>query len=179
MTNKSGEKPRIGITIGDLNGIGPEVIIKALSDNRILNILTPVIYGSSRVLSYYRKALNNEDFNYTHAKGPGQYHPKNVNVINCWEDVIEIQPGQPSATSGKAAVSAIHKAVEDINAGLLDAIVTGPIDKHTTQSPDFPYRGHTAYFTKTFNATESLMMMVSENLRVGSVSYTHLRAHET
>ena len=69
MTNKSGEKPRIGITIGDLNGIGPEVIIKALSDNRILNILTPVIYGSSRVLSYYKKALNNEDFNYTHAKG--------------------------------------------------------------------------------------------------------------
>lgn len=170
MTNKSGEKPRIGITIGDLNGIGPEVIIKALTDNRILNIITPVIYGSSRVLSYYKKALNNEEFNYTQAKGPGQYHPKSVNVINCWEDVLEIQPGQPSAISGKAAVSAIHKAVEDINAGFLDAIVTGPIDKNTAQNPEFPFRGHTEYFTKTFDATESLMMMVSENLRVGLVT---------
>ena len=78
-------KPRIGITLGDLNGIGPEVIIKALSDHRIFNIATPVIYGSAKVISFYKKTLGIEEFNYTQVRNKGQFSPKSINIVNCWE----------------------------------------------------------------------------------------------
>lgn len=170
MNPKHPEKPRVGITLGDLNGIGPEVIIKALSDNRILNMLTPVIYGSPRVVSFYKKSLQVEEFQYGPPKSPGQYHPKSVTIINCWEDPYEVKPGFPEKHSARLAIVALKKSVEDINAGLIDAIVTGPIDKNTAHGPDFPYHGHTEYFTQIFQATESLMMMVSDGLRVGLVT---------
>src|SRR5690606_13196868 len=92
--SKVHDKPRIGITLGDLNGIGPEVVMKALSDHRILALMTPVIYGSSRVLSYYKKLLNLEEFNFAQVKNKGQFAARSVNVVNCWEDVIEINPGK-------------------------------------------------------------------------------------
>ena len=170
MNLKNSDKPRIGITLGDLNGIGPEVVIKALADNRILNMLTPVIYGSSRVISFYKKALQLDEFLYTSPKGPGQYHPKSVTIVNCWEDQYELKPGVPEKESARLAITALKRSVEDISAGHIDAIVTGPIDKNTAHDPEFPYHGHTEYFTKVFQATESLMMMVSENLRVGLVT---------
>lgn len=170
MNLKHPEKPRVGITLGDINGIGPEVIIKALSDNRILSMITPVIYGSPRVLSFYKKSLQLEDFQYGPPKGPGQYHPKTVTVINCWDDPYEVKPGVSEKDSGRLAIAALKKSVEDINAGLIDAIVTGPIDKNSVHGADFPFHGHTEYFTKIFQATESLMMMVSEELRVGLVT---------
>ncbi|GHN03156.1 4-hydroxythreonine-4-phosphate dehydrogenase [Cytophagales bacterium WSM2-2] len=170
MTSTSTDKPRIGITLGDLNGIGPEVVIKALSDNRLLNILTPVVYGSTRVLSYYRKLMNLEEFNYSQVKTKGQVYPKAVNVVNCWEDMIEITPGQPSRNSGKAALLCLKRSVEEMKEGLIDAIVTGPIDKNTIHGDDFPFRGHTEFLTQEFNAGESLMMLTGSSMRVGLVT---------
>ena len=170
MNPQTQDKPRIGITIGDLNGIGTEVIIKALADNRLLSILTPVIYGSTRALSYYRKLMNIEDFNYSQVKTKGQFFPKTVNVVNCWEDAIEITPGQPSREGGKAALLCLKKAVEEMKEGLIDAVVTAPIDKNTIHGEEFPYRGHTEFFTNEFNAGESLMLLTGENLRVGLVT---------
>ncbi len=167
---KSMDKPRIGITLGDINGIGPEVVIKALSDNRILNLITPVIYGSSRALSFYRKHLNLEEFNYNQVRSKGQFLPKSTNIVNCWEEVIEINPGQASKETGRAAWLSLKKAVEELKEGFLDGIVTGPIDKNTIYSNDFPFRGHTEYFTKEFNTTESLMLLVGEDLKVGLVT---------
>lgn len=167
--DKSSEKPRIGITIGDLNGIGPEVVIKALSDSRLLQFVTPVVYGSGRVLSFYRKHLNLEEFNYSQVKTKGQFFPKTINVVNCWEDVIEIAPGQPSGAAAKGALLSLEKAIEEIKEGLIDALVTGPIDKFTTYGEGFPYRGHTEYLTAIFEATESLMLLVADTLRVGLV----------
>src|SRR5258708_866074 len=131
MNPQTADKPRIGITLGDLNGIGTEVVIKALADNRLLNILTPVIYGSTRVLSYYRKLMELEEFNYSQVRNKGQFFAKAVNVVNCWEDMIEINPGQPSRQSGKAALLCLKKAVEELKEGLIDGMVTGPIDKNT------------------------------------------------
>src|SRR6218665_3814853 len=163
-------KLRIGITMGDVNGIGPEVIIKALSDPRILNLITPVIYGSSRVLAFYKKALNIQDFQYNQVRSKGQYQPRAVNVVNCWENEIEIKPGQPSREAGNAALMALKRAVSDIKEGFLDALVTGPIDKNTAYGQAFPFRGHTEFFTKEFEATESLMMMVADDLKVGLVT---------
>ncbi|MCE2996810.1 MAG: 4-hydroxythreonine-4-phosphate dehydrogenase PdxA [Cyclobacteriaceae bacterium] len=164
------EKPRIGITLGDLNGIGPEVVIKALTDNRLMSMITPVVYGSTRVLSYYRKLMSMEEFNYSQVKTRGQFFPKAVNVVNCWEEAIEIVPGQPSKQAGRGALLALKQVVEDAKEGMLDAIVTGPIDKNTIHGEEFPYRGHTEYLTETFGAGESLMLMVGNNLRVGLVT---------
>jgi len=164
------EKPKIGISIGDLNGIGPEVVIKALADTRLLNMATPVIYGSARVLSFYRKLMNLEEFNYSQVKNKGQFFPKSINVVNCWEDVIEINPGQPSKATGKAALMSLTKVVEDIKEGLIDGFVTAPIDKNTIHSQDFPFRGHTEYLTQAFDAMESLMLMIGDDLKVGLVT---------
>ena len=166
----SKHKPRIGITIGDLNGIGPEVVMKALADNRILDLLTPVIYGSTRVLSFYKKLLNINDFSYNQVKTPGQYNPKSVNVVNCWEEAIEIKPGTASRESGKASFQALKQACEDLKEGLLDALVTAPIDKQSIYSDNFPFKGHTEYLTQFFGASDSLMFMVSDHLKVSLVT---------
>lgn len=164
------QKPRIGITLGDLNGVGPEVVMKALQDNRLLNLITPVIYGSTRALSFYKKQLNLEEFNYGHAKTRGQYIAKTINVINCWEEVIEITPGKPSKETGKAALLALRQATLDLKEGMIDALVTAPIDKHTIAGEEFPYRGHTEYLADYFQVKDYVMMMVSEKLRVGLVT---------
>lgn len=164
-------KPRIGITLGDYNGVGPEVVLKALSDNRILNLVTPVIYGSGRVLSYYKKLFSIEEFNYTQVRNKGQYAQKGINLINSWgEDNFEISPGKASAESGKAAFIALKQASSELKEGLLDALVTAPIDKHTIHSEEFPFKGHTEFLTQFFEASESLMFMISDKLRVGLVT---------
>jgi 4-hydroxythreonine-4-phosphate dehydrogenase len=163
-------KPRIGITLGDLNGIGPEVVIKALSDSRILNMITPVIYGSTRVLSFYRKIMNLEEFNYSQVKAKGQFFPKAVNVVNCWEEEVKITPGIASRDGGHAALLSLQKVVEELKEGLLDGMVTAPIDKNTIHGEAFPFHGHTEFLTQTFEAMESLMFMVSDNLKVGLVT---------
>jgi 4-hydroxythreonine-4-phosphate dehydrogenase len=168
MSNQN--KPRIGITLGDLNGIGPEVVIKALHDSRVVNLITPVVYGSTRVLSFYKKLFNIEDLNYGHTKGRGQYTPKTINVVNCWEEVIEITPGKASTQSGHAAWLALKQATLDLKEGMLDALVTAPINKHTIHSDEFPFKGHTEFFAHTFNTQEYMMMMVSDSLRVGLVT---------
>lgn len=170
-------KPRIGITLGDLNGIGPEVVIKALADNRILNEITPVVYGNTRALSYYRKLMNLEEFNYTHVKVKGQFFPKAVNVVNCWEEEIKITPGQPSRETGRAALMGLRQVIEEVKEGLLDGFVTAPIDKNTVYGEDFPYHGHTEFLTETFKATESLMLMVGDKMKVGLVT-EHVPVHE-
>lgn len=167
---KPQEKPRIGITIGDLNGIGPEVVIKALADNRALSLMTPVIYGSSRVLSFYKKHLNIEEFNYSQVKNKGQFTVRQVNVINCWEDVIELAPGKPSKETGRASFVALKQACEDLKDGIIDALVTAPIDKHSIHGDAFPFKGHTEYLTEFFGQKESLMCMVSESLKVALVT---------
>lgn len=163
-------KPRIGITLGDLNGIGPEVVIKALADNRILNTITPVIYGNARTLSYFRKLMNLEEFNYSQVKAKGQFFPKAINVVNCWEEEIKITPGQPSRETGRAALMSLRQVIEEVKEGLLDGFVTAPIDKNSVYGDDFPYHGHTEFLTDTFQATESLMLMVGEQLKVGLVT---------
>ncbi len=164
------DKPRIGITLGDLNGIGPEVVIKALADHRLMSLMTPVVYGSTKVLSFYRKMMNLEEFNYSQVKAKGQFFPKTINVVNCWEEVIEINPGQPSRLTAKAALLCLKRAVEEMKEGLIDGLVTGPIDKNTIHGDEFPFQGHTEYLTQEFNAGESLMFMIGNDIRVGLVT---------
>lgn len=167
---KHHEKPRVGITIGDLNGIGPEVVMKALADNRILGMVTPVIYGSAKALSFYKKLLALEEFNFAPVKGKGQFVARSINVVNCWEEVVEINPGKPTRETGKAALKALQCACDELKEGLIDALVTAPVDKHTIHSDEFPFRGHTEFLAKEFGGGDSLMFMVSDLLRVGLVT---------
>jgi 4-hydroxythreonine-4-phosphate dehydrogenase len=164
------DKPRIGITLGDINGIGPEVTIKALSDNRLLNMITPVIYGSSKVLSFYKKLMNNEDFNYSQVRNRGQYFPKSINVVSSWDENLEAHPGKASTQTGAAALQALKQASTDLKEGLLDALVTAPIDKHTIHSDEFPFKGHPEFLAEFFGAKEHLMLLVNDTLRVGLVT---------
>jgi 4-hydroxythreonine-4-phosphate dehydrogenase len=164
------EKPRIGITLGDINGIGPEVTIKALSDNRLLNMITPVLYGSSKVLSFYKKLLNNEDFNYSQVRERGRYFPKSINLVSCWDENLEAHPGKASTQTGAAALQALRQASTDLKEGSLDALVTAPIDKNTIHSAEFPFKGHTEFLAEFFGAKEHLMLLVNDTLRVGLVT---------
>lgn len=164
------QKIRIGITLGDPNGVGPEVVIKALADNRLLSMITPVIYGSARAISFYKKQLNIEEFNYTQVRNKGQFAPKSINVVNSWDENLEIVPGKASKEAGKAAFLALKQASEELKEGAIDALVTAPIDKHSIHSDEFPFKGHTEFLTSYFGASESLMFMVSDTLRVALVT---------
>lgn len=169
-------KPVIGITIGDLNGVGPEVVIKALQDPRLLSYFTPVIYGATRVLNYYKKHFELNDFNYTQVKDD-QFQPKKVNVVNCWEDHVEINPGQVAPAIGIYAFKSLERAVNDAIKGKIDAMVTAPINKKNIQSESFHFPGQTEYLTEKSGEADSIMILVSENLRVGLVT-THVALKE-
>ncbi|TAH27109.1 MAG: 4-hydroxythreonine-4-phosphate dehydrogenase PdxA [Cytophagales bacterium] len=161
------DKPIIGITLGDFNGIGPEVILKTLSDNRITKICTPVVYGSNKILSKYKKILHIEEINFHIIKSIDQLSPKKVNVLNCWEDDLEIQPGDITQEAGRCAFLSLSKATDDVIAKKTDAIVTAPINKKNIQSSEFNFPGHTEYFASKANLNDNLMLLVTENLRVG------------
>jgi 4-hydroxythreonine-4-phosphate dehydrogenase len=163
-------KVKLGISIGDTNGIGPEVVIKTLSDQRILNYCTPVIYASAELLKQVRKALNAEHFQFQEVDSAQALIPRKINLITCWENELEVKPGFPSPESGKASLDSLLAASKDLKAGLLDGLVTAPIDKDNIQAEDFRFPGHTEFLTSYFDAPESLMLLVSGGLRVATVT---------
>ena len=163
-------KLKIGITLGDYNGIGPEVIIKTLADIRILNFCTPIIYGSGSLINKTRKLLHVENFSFQQIRQVAEHDSKRINVLNCWEEELELNLGTPTQQSGRAALQSIQAASADLKAGLIDGIVTAPIDKDNIQSEEFKFPGHTEYFTTYFEAPESLMFLVSGNLRVATAT---------
>ena len=160
------EKPIIGITTGDLNGIGTEVIIKTFSDNRMLELCTPVIFASNKVINYYRRIATEHTFNFTSTKDLTKLNPKQVNVFNCWDEEVPIQPGVLTEAAGKYALRSLMVATQCLKDGQLDAIVTAPLHKSNTNIPDFPYTGHTPYFKEKFGAKDVLMLLYHNNLRV-------------
>ena len=164
------KKNVIGITLGDINGIGPEVIIKSLEDPRIIKQFTPVVYGSSKVISFYRRALNKEDFNYNQIPSLDKIQHKKVNILNVWNDEVEIKPGQANEKGGKYARLALQKATEDLKEGRIQAIATAPLSKELVQDENFKFPGHTEYLTQQAEAKDSLMFLVHEGLRVGVVT---------
>ncbi len=164
------QNPRIAITIGDINGIGPEIIIKTLSDNRILNHLTPVIFGSSKTLSYYQKTFNFHEFTYVQRHEGEEIVKKKVNVINCWSDAVNINVGQVTPEGGNCARLALEASTKALKNNLVDAVVTAPVNKSNLYSEKFQFKGHTSYYASHFNDGENLMMMVSDNLKVGLVT---------
>ncbi len=164
------DKIRIGISIGDVNGIGLEVIIKTLMDSKILEYCTPIVYGQTKVASYHRKTMDVNEFNFNVINSPEEAHNKRANMINCWEEDVRIELGTSTPTGGKYAFISLERALDDLIAGKTDALVTAPINKHNIQSDDFQFAGHTEYIQAKTNAEDSLMFLVSEDIRVGVVT---------
>ncbi len=163
-------KAKLGISIGDTNGIGPEVVVKTLSDQRILNFCTPVIYASAGILNRVRKALSAEHFHYQQVESARALVPRKINLVTCCDEEIDGEPGKPTPASGKASLDSLMAASADLKAGLLDGLVTAPIDKDNIQNDEFRFPGHTEFLTSYFDAADSLMLLVSDNLRVATVT---------
>ncbi len=161
---------KIGITIGDVNGVGPEVIIKALADPRILKSFTPIIYGSYKVLSYHKNIVKDSNINFHSIHNAKQALPNKINLVNCWEDNINITLGKSTEDGGKYAYIALDRALNEIKEGNIDAIVTAPINKNAMQLAKFPFPGHTEYFTSNDRAGQSIMVLVSDALKVALVT---------
>lgn len=164
-------KPVIGITIGDINGIGPEIIIKLFSDDRMYDMCVPIIYGSTRVISYYKKALDNKKIRYGKLKGWDNIVEKQLNVVSCIDEQPKVEMGQETEDAAKYALDSIDKALKDWKDGHLDAIVTAPINKNTVAKiAENKFTGHTEYITKFTGAEDSIMLLCSDLLRVGLVT---------
>lgn len=164
---------RVGISIGDINGIGPEVIIKALNDSRMLLECMPIIYGSTKVFAHYKKVLNENDFNYQSCKTAEDAQLRKVNVVNVWNDEVEFQMGQATENGGKHAFLSLERATQDLAAGKIDVLVTAPISKEAMAKSGFKFPGHTEYLADLAGTEDALMVMVSGNLRVALVT-THI-----
>ena len=165
------KKLTVGITQGDGNGIGYEVIIKALADERMLDICTPVIYGSSKIFGFYKKHIHDiEQINTNVINSAKDVHQKRVNIVNCLPDNVFVEPGQPTPESAKSAMTSLERAVEDIKSGYIDVLVTAPFNKRAMVNEGFGYTGHTEYLEKEFGVDEVAMIMVCDRLKVGVVT---------
>lgn len=163
-------KPVIGISCGDLNGVGLEIIIKTFSDSRILEYCTPVIFASGKSINFYRKSVPELNFNFQNIKDFNRINAKQINLYNCWEEEIQITPGQLTETGGKYAVLSLQTAVAALKQQQIDGLVTAPIHKKNIQSADFSFTGHTPYLKQMFGAQDVVMMMCADNFRVALVT---------
>ena len=170
-------KIRIGITQGDINGVGYEVILKTFSDPTMLELCTPVIYGSPKVAAYHRKALDIQtNFSIVNSATEAGYN--RLSVVNCTDDEVKVEFSKPDPEAGKAALGALERAIEEYREGLIDVIVTAPINKHTIQSEEFSFPGHTEYIEERLgNGNKSLMILMKNDFRVALVT-THIPVRE-
>ncbi|MGN6602687.1 MAG: 4-hydroxythreonine-4-phosphate dehydrogenase PdxA [Ginsengibacter sp.] len=163
-------KPVIGFSSGDVNGIGPELIIKTLSDNRILEFFTPVIFASNKVINFYRKSIPDYNFNFTTLKDFSKINTRQVNIYNCWDEEVTITPGELNETGGKYAIKSLMAATEALKNGEIEALVTAPIHKKNVYSPEFSFTGHTPFFKAYFEQKDVLMLLTAGDFRVGLVT---------
>ncbi len=159
-------KPVIGISCGDLNGIGTELIIKTFSDNRILEHCTPVIFASNKLINFYRKSIPEVNFNYQSTREFNRLNNKQVNLFSCWEEEVVISPGQLTEAGGRYAVLSLQTAVAALKQKQIDGLVTAPIHKKNIQAADFNFTGHTPYLKSIFGVNDVAMMLFAGNFRV-------------
>lgn len=164
------EKLKVGISIGDIAGVGPEVIIKTFTDERLYKMFTPILYAHSKIISHYRKILNIEKLQYGAIKSVEFASHNSLNIINAWEEDVQFTPGRPNKETGRLALLSLEAATNALNNGEIDLLVTAPINKNHIHSEEFPFSGHTPYLQEKFGSDDVLMFMVSENIRVGLVT---------
>lgn len=169
MSELEKQVPVVGISIGDINGIGPEIVLKVFSDERMLQFCTPVIYASGKIIAHYRKILN-INFNYHQTDSIQGIQTGKNNIINCISHTIEAKPGELHKEAGDAAFQSLESSVNDLLSRKTDALVTAPINKKIIQSDKFNFPGHTEYLTQKAEEEDSLMLMTSDNLKIGLVT---------
>ena len=175
--NKTTNLPKIGLTQGDINGIGYEVILKVLSDSRIFDAFTPIVYGQSKVFSYYKKNFGMEEMSYAVIRDASQAQPKRINIINHTDEELKLEPGFSTPVAGKASFAALKMATNDLRNGLIDAMVTAPINKSNIISEQFKFKGQTDYIKSFFPENEYITLLVNHQMRVGFVT-NHLPLKE-
>ncbi len=169
-------KIRLAITHGDINGVGYEVIIKTFSDNRMLDVCTPILYGSSKVASYHKKLLSKHELNFNNIRDAKSAQEKKFNVINITNEEVKIDLGKSTEIAGELSLQALEAACEDLRLNDVDILVTAPINKKNIQCDKFIFPGHTEYLSTKFDS-KSLMMMVCDRIRIGIVT-SHLALRE-
>lgn len=162
--------PVIGITMGDMNGVAPEIIIKTLYDNRITQFCVPVLFGSPRTIGFWKKIIGLNDFQMNIIKNISQINHKRSNVLVCWEEEVEIKIGEPTELAGKFAFKSLEIATKHLLEGKIDALVTAPLNKNTINNELLPFYGHTAYLAQQAKTSNYLMMLVSDEVKVGLVT---------
>lgn len=171
QNNSPSSKPfKIGISHGDFNGISYEIILKTFADSRMLLMATPILYGQSKVLSYYKKSLGVEDFNYSLTRDVRQAWQNKFNIVNITDDDLKIEPGLLTEQAGKMATLSLKRAVDDLLKGYLDAIVTAPLNPALLKSESFPFVGQSDYLSSLFNHQDYLELFVSDYLKIGMVT---------
>jgi 4-hydroxythreonine-4-phosphate dehydrogenase len=165
--NKS-EKIKLGISIGDFNGIGIEIILKTFLDKRMLDFCTPIIFGSAKLITAYKKTMD-IDLPFNGIKHINNVVLGKVNILNLWNEDIEVEHGKPTAISGKYAFKSLEAATEALKQGEIDILVTAPINKDNIQSDEFKFPGHTEYLESQLEG-DSLMILMTDNLRIGLIT---------
>jgi 4-hydroxythreonine-4-phosphate dehydrogenase len=160
----------IGISCGDINGIGLEVALKALTEYKAGKNFNIIVYASTKVVAYHKNIITQDNIQFYPVQGPEEAQPDRINVVNCWQDNVNITLGKPTDLGGRCAYQALERSVKDLKNGSIDALVTAPIHKKAMQMANFPFIGHTEYLTKELGAKDSVMLMVSDSLRVGLVT---------
>ena len=164
------KKIKLGISIGDINGIGLEVIIKCFQDSRMFDSITPIAYGVKELANQYRKQLSIEDFGFNHIKEVQDANPKRLNMVDIGPDKQQLKPGESTEESGRLSFKSLERAVNDLASNKIDVLVTAPINKKNIHSNKFEFPGHTEYLAKVAGTEDVLMFMISENMRVGVVT---------
>ena len=163
-------KIRVGITHGDINGVGYEVILKAFADSTMFDLCTPIVYGSPKVAAYHRKALELQT-SFSIINTAEEAQEGRLNILACTEDELKVELSKPSAEAGKAALDALERALADYKEGLIDVLVTAPINKHSIQSDEFHFPGHTEYIEERVGEGEkALMILMKDDFRVALVT---------
>ncbi|MCQ2973713.1 MAG: 4-hydroxythreonine-4-phosphate dehydrogenase PdxA [Bacteroidales bacterium] len=170
MNKTENNKYVIGITHGDINGISYEIIFKALSDACLYDNCTIVIYGSPKVAAYHRKALNSNGIIFTNAHDATELTPNKINMINVSDDNVRVELGKSTVIAGENSANALKVAVEDLKNGLIDILITAPINKNNVNEAGFNFPGHTEFLAESFDAKEHLMFMISDELKIGVVT---------
>ncbi len=164
-------KIRVAITQGDINGIGYEVVLKMLAEPHILEICTPVVYGSAKIASYHRKAMNLAAVNFNSISSAEQIKPYEINIINCSPDDTKVELGSATVHAGAAALQALEAAAADLESGAVDVLLTAPINKNCIQSEAFAFPGHTEFLeTRLGKGKKSLMILLNDRIRVALVT---------
>ncbi|MDE5651095.1 MAG: 4-hydroxythreonine-4-phosphate dehydrogenase PdxA [Duncaniella sp.] len=165
------KKIKVGITHGDINGIGYEILLKVLGDTRITELCTPIVYGSVKIASYYRKGMNLPEFKFFQIDTPADANEEQINIINVVPEDTKLDPGQPTEAAGHAALEALRRAAADMREGNIDVLVTCPINKHTIHGDEFNFPGHTEYLEAELGeGKKAMMIMCDNNMRVALVT---------